>query len=65
MIIATNAFGLGIDTPDIRVVIHTGDIYQMQSYSQESGYRGQDSERSEAIVVIPAGRQEELQKKIV
>ncbi|KFY65619.1 hypothetical protein V496_02450 [Pseudogymnoascus sp. VKM F-4515 (FW-2607)] len=68
LIVATNAFGLGIDAPDVRVVIHAGihagDIYQMRSYSQESGRGGRDGERSEAIVVMPAGRQEELQKKI-
>jgi RecQ family ATP-dependent DNA helicase len=64
LIVATNAFGLGIDAPDVRVVIHAGDIYQMRSYSQESGRGGRDSERSEAIVVMPAGKQKELQDKI-
>ncbi|OBT70708.1 hypothetical protein VF21_10275 [Pseudogymnoascus sp. 05NY08] len=64
LIVATNAFGLGINAPDVQVVIHASDIYQMQSYSQESSRGGQDGERSKAIVVMPAGRQEELQKKI-
>ena len=64
LIVATNAFGLGIDAPDVRVVIHAGDIYQMRSYSQESGRGGRDGERSEAIVVMPAGKQKELQDKI-
>jgi superfamily II DNA/RNA helicase len=64
LIVATNAFGLGIDAPDVRVVIHAGDIYQMRSYSQESGRGGRDGERSEAIVVMPAGKQEELRNKI-
>ncbi|KFZ01485.1 hypothetical protein V500_00751 [Pseudogymnoascus sp. VKM F-4518 (FW-2643)] len=63
-IVATNAFGLGIDAPNVRAVIHAGDIYQMRSYSQESGRGGTDGERSDAIVVMPAGKQEELQKKI-
>jgi superfamily II DNA helicase RecQ len=36
----------------------------MRSYSQESGRGGRDGERSEAIVVMLAGKQEELQKKI-
>jgi superfamily II DNA helicase RecQ len=64
LIVATNAFALGIDAPDVRVVIHAGDIYQMRSYSQESGRGGRDGERSKAIVVMPAGKQEELRKKI-
>ncbi|OBT70931.1 hypothetical protein VF21_10100 [Pseudogymnoascus sp. 05NY08] len=64
LIVATNAFGLGIDAPDVQVVIHASDIYQMRSYSQESSRGGQDGEQSEAIIVVPAGRQEELQKKI-
>ncbi|KFZ24201.1 hypothetical protein V502_01319, partial [Pseudogymnoascus sp. VKM F-4520 (FW-2644)] len=64
LIVETNAFGLGIDAPDVRVVIRAGDIYQMRSYSQESGRGGRDGERSEAIVVMPAGKQKELQNKI-
>ena len=64
LIVATNAFGLGADASDVRVVIHVGDIYQMRSYSQESGSGGRDGKRSKAIVVMPAGKQEELQKKI-
>ncbi|KFY64196.1 hypothetical protein V496_03407 [Pseudogymnoascus sp. VKM F-4515 (FW-2607)] len=64
LIVATNAFGLGINAPDVRVAIHAGDIYQMRSYSQESGRGGRDGDRSEAIVVMPAGKQKELQDKI-
>jgi RecQ family ATP-dependent DNA helicase len=62
VVVATNAFGLGIDRPDVRVVIHIGAIYQMRSYSQESGRAGRDGQRSEAIVLMPIGRQEALQK---
>jgi RecQ family ATP-dependent DNA helicase len=63
LIVATNAFGLGIDAPDVRVVIHVGAIYQMRNYSQESGRGGRDGQRSEAIVVMAAGKQAALQKK--
>ncbi|KAK5279583.1 ATP-dependent DNA helicase sgs1, partial [Exophiala xenobiotica] len=62
VMVATNAFGLGIDRPDVRVVIHIGPIYQMRNYSQESGRAGRDGLRSEAIVLMPVGKQEALQK---
>ena len=56
VVVATNAFGLGIDRPDVRVVIHIGPIYQMRSYSQESGRAGRDGQRSEAIILMPVGQ---------
>ena len=62
VVVATNAFGLGIDRPDVRVVVHIGPIYQMRNYSQESGRAGRDGKRSEAIILMPIGRQEALQK---
>jgi len=62
VVVATNAFGLGIDRPDVRVVVHIGPIYQMRNYSQESGRAGRDGKRSEAIILMPVGRQEALQK---
>ncbi|KAK6591435.1 DNA helicase [Botrytis cinerea] len=62
VVVATNAFGLGIDRPDVRVVVHVGPIYQMRNYSQESGRAGRDGKRSDAIILMPVGRQEALQK---
>ncbi|KAK6591640.1 hypothetical protein H4I95_12110 [Botrytis cinerea] len=62
VVVATNAFGLGIDRPDVRVVVHIGPIYQMRNYSQESGRAGRDGKRSDAIILMPVGRQEALQK---
>jgi len=62
VIVATNAFGLGIDRPDVRVVVHIGPIYQMRNYGQESGRAGRDGKRSEAIILMPVGRPEALQK---
>lgn len=62
VVVATNAFGLGIDRPDVRVVVHIGPIYQMRNYGQESGRAGRDGKRSQAIILMPVGRQEALQK---
>jgi superfamily II DNA helicase RecQ len=60
VVVASNAFGLGIDQPDVRVVIHVGPIYRMRDYGQESGRGGRDGQRSEAVILVGAGRQEAL-----
>jgi superfamily II DNA helicase RecQ len=62
VIVASNAFGLGIDRPDVRAVIHVGPIHQMKSYGQESGRAGRDGQRSEAIIMVGAGQQEALRR---
>ena len=61
VVVASNAFGLGIDQPDVRVVIHVGPIYRMRDYGQESGRGGRDGQRSEAMILVKAGQQEALQ----
>lgn len=51
VIVATNALGLGVDIPDIRVVIHAGAPRQIRDYAQESGRAGRDGTASEAMIV--------------
>ena len=48
---ATNALGLGIDAPSIRVVIHVGIVRELRGYAQESGRAGRDGLKSEAIIL--------------
>jgi superfamily II DNA helicase RecQ len=55
LIVATNVFGLGIDAPDVRVVIHAEEIYQMRSYSQASGPGGLDGKRRHFVWVSVLG----------
>jgi superfamily II DNA/RNA helicase len=47
VMICSNAFGLGIDQPDVRVVGHVGPIHDIENYGQESGRAGRDGQASE------------------
>jgi superfamily II DNA helicase RecQ len=61
--ICSNAFGLGIDQPDVRLVAHVGPIFDMENYGQESGRAGRDGEPSEAVIIVGAGTQQALQQQ--
>lgn len=51
-LVATNALGLGIDVPDVRLVLHAEASFDLLNYAQESGRAGRDRLRSEAIVLL-------------
>ena len=50
VVIATVAFGMGLDSPNIRRIIHWGAPADIESYIQETGRAGRDGEQSHAVL---------------
>ena len=65
IIISTNAFGMGIDKPDVRIVVHMDIPPNLESYYQEAGRAGRDGKKSFAVIIYHESDLDEIKKKIL
>jgi ATP-dependent DNA helicase RecQ len=64
VIVSTNAFGMGIDKPDVRLVIHLDLPDSIEAYFQEAGRAGRDGEQAYAVILYAASDKTTLQRRI-
>ncbi|MDL2303418.1 RecQ family ATP-dependent DNA helicase [Dysgonomonas sp. OttesenSCG-928-D17] len=64
IIVCTNAFGMGIDKPDVRLVVHTDLPNSIEEYFQEAGRAGRDEAYSQAVILYEKNDSTKLKKRV-
>ncbi len=64
VIVATNAFGMGIDKPDVRTVVHMDLPDSLEAYFQEAGRAGRDGKKAFAVMLFNGGDVTKMRKRV-